>query len=295
MSSEFSSVQNSQCEVYVENTQNDITSVYINLGMMCEKGEVPCSLDDDTESNFNGSIMDSEGVVAISKPADLEKFYREGNPPVNKVPVKRKHKHSPATSIDSTGTFVKQNNTSVDSKRQALEQPVSFSNIRGQPSHLSDCKSYEPLTERDYDDLIFRDEIEAIMRIHKIKGHAKRDILEFLMIMQNRLRPIGVNKDVKQTTELSKIPRNMEVNKQIEIKTTYAKILENNAPKPVTNISFKGAISKKVPPPGPSKLVSESTTTNLAQSKIVNNARSKSTLPTLIIKPANEEIKTSAS
>ncbi|GBN02374.1 hypothetical protein AVEN_128637-1 [Araneus ventricosus] len=92
MSSEFSSVQNSQCEVYVENTQNDITSVYNNLGMMCEKGEVSCSLDDDTESNFNGSIMDSEGVVAISKPADLEKFYREGNPPVNKVPIKRKHK-----------------------------------------------------------------------------------------------------------------------------------------------------------------------------------------------------------
>ncbi|GBM14116.1 hypothetical protein AVEN_60952-1 [Araneus ventricosus] len=71
-------------------------------------------------------------------------------------------------------------------------------------------------------------------------------------------------------------------------------MLENNAPKPVTNISFKGAISKKVPPPGPSKLASESTTTNFAQSKIVNNARSKYTLPTLIIKPANEEIKTSA-
>ncbi|GBL76033.1 Putative protein in type-1 retrotransposable element R1DM [Araneus ventricosus] len=86
----------------------------------------------------------------------------------------------------------------------------------------------------------------------------------------------------------------MEVNKQIEIKTTYAKMLEKNAPKPVTNISFKGAISKKVPPPGPSKFASESTTTNFAQSKIVNNARSKSTLPTLIIKPANEEIKTSA-
>ncbi|GBM36135.1 hypothetical protein AVEN_179125-1 [Araneus ventricosus] len=83
----------------------------------------------------------------------------------------------------------------------------------------------------------------------------------------------------------------MEVNKQIQIKTTYAKMLEKNAPKPVTNISFKGAISKKVPPPGPSKLASESTTTNLEQSKIVNNARSKSTLPTLIIKPANEEIK----
>lgn len=294
MSSEFSCVQNSQCEVYVENTQNDINSVFNNLGMMYEKGEVPCSLDDDTESNFNGSIMDSEGVVAISKPADLEKFYREGNPPVNKVPIKRKHKHSPATSIDSTGTFVKQNDTSVDSKRQALEQPVPFSNIRGQPSHLSDCKSYTPLTERDYDDLIFRDEIEAIMRTHKIKGHAKRDILEFLMIMQNRLRPIRVNKEVKQTKELSKIPRNMEVNKQIEIKATYAKMLEKNAPKPVTNISFKGAISKKVSPPGPSKLASESTTTNLAQSKIVNNARSKSTLPTLIIKPANEEIKTSA-
>ncbi|GBN03721.1 hypothetical protein AVEN_164043-1 [Araneus ventricosus] len=106
--------------------------------------------------------------------------------------------------------------------------------------------------------------------------------------MQNRLRPIRVNKDVKQPTELSKIPRNMEVNKQIEIKTTYAKMLENNALKPVTNISFKGAISKKVSLPGPSKLASESTTTNLAQSKIVNNARSKSTLPTLIIKPANE-------
>ncbi|GBN57196.1 hypothetical protein AVEN_94630-1 [Araneus ventricosus] len=248
MSSEFSSVQNSQCEVYVENTQNDINSVFNNLGMMYEKGEVPCSLDDDTET----------------------------------------------TSIDSTGTFVKQNDTSVDRKRQALEQPVPFSNIRGQHSHLSDCKSYTPLTERDYDDLIFRDEIEAIMRTHKIKGHAKRDILEFLMIMQNRLRPIRVNKDVKQTTELSKIPRNMEVNKQIEIKVTYAKILEKNAPKPVTNISFKGAISKKVSPSGPSKLASESTTTNLAQSQIVNNARSKSTLPTLIIKPANEEIKTSA-
>ncbi|GBL88859.1 hypothetical protein AVEN_93593-1 [Araneus ventricosus] len=294
MSSEFSCVQNSQCEVYVENTQNDINSVFNNLGMMYEKGEVPCSLDDDTESNFNGSIMDSEGVVAISKPADLEKFYREGNPPVNKVPIKRKHKHSPATSIDSTGTFVKQNDTSVDSKRQALEQPVPFSNIRGQPSHLSDCKSYTPHTERDYDDLIFRDEIEAIMGTHKIKGHAKRDILEFLMIMQNRLRPIRVNKEVKQTKELSKIPRNMEVNKQIEIKAAYAKMLEKNAPKPVTNISFKRAISKKVSPPGPSKLASENTTTNLAQSKIVNNARSKSTLPTLIIKPANEEIKTSA-
>ncbi|GBM31523.1 hypothetical protein AVEN_247225-1 [Araneus ventricosus] len=260
--------------------------------MMCEKGEASCSLDDDTESNFNGSIMDSEGVVASSKPADLEKFYREGNPPVKKVPIKRKHKHSPATSIDSTGTFVKQYDTSVDSKRQALEVP--FSNIRGQPSHLSDCKSYEPLTERDYDDLIFRDEIEAIMRTHKIKGHAKRDILEFLMIMRNRLRPIRVNKDVKQTTELTKIPRNMEVNKQMEIKTTYAKILEKNAPKPVTNISFKGAIVKNVPPPGSSKLASESTTTNLAQSKIVNNARSKSSLLTLIIKPANKEIKTSA-
>ncbi|GBL87909.1 hypothetical protein AVEN_192076-1 [Araneus ventricosus] len=71
-------------------------------------------------------------------------------------------------------------------------------------------------------------------------------------------------------------------------------MLENNAPKPVTNISFKGAISKKVPPPAPSKLASESTTTNLAQSKIVNNARSKSTLPISIIKPANEEIKTSS-
>ncbi|GBN44226.1 hypothetical protein AVEN_61122-1 [Araneus ventricosus] len=112
--------------------------------------------------------------------------------------------------------------------------------------------------------------------------------------MQNRLRPIRVNKDVKQTTELSKIPQNMEVNKQIEIKTTYAKMIEKNAPKPVRNISFKGAISEKVPPPGPSKLASKSTTTNLAQSKIVNNARSKSALPTLIIKPANEEIKTSA-
>ncbi|GBM00183.1 hypothetical protein AVEN_176419-1 [Araneus ventricosus] len=245
MSSELSCVQNSQCEVYVE---NDITSVYNNLGMMCEKGEVSCSLDDDTE----------------------------------------------ITSIDSTGTFVKQNYTSVDSKRQALEQPLPFSNIRGQPSHQSDCKSYEPLTERDYDDLIFRDEIEAILRSHKIRGHAKRDILEFLMIMQNRLRPIRVNKDMKQTTELSKIPPNMEVNKQIEIKITYAKILENNAPKPVINTSFKGVVSKKVPPPGPSRLVSESTTTNLAQSKIVNNARSKSILPTLIIKPANEEIKTSA-
>ncbi|GBN44225.1 hypothetical protein AVEN_61121-1 [Araneus ventricosus] len=97
MSSEFSSVQNSQCEVYVENTQNNIDSFYNTLGMMCEKGEVPCSLDDDTESNLNGSIMDSEGMVAISKPADLEKFYRKGNPPVNKVPIKRKHKHSPAT------------------------------------------------------------------------------------------------------------------------------------------------------------------------------------------------------
>ncbi|GBM51677.1 hypothetical protein AVEN_43294-1 [Araneus ventricosus] len=256
MSSEFSSVQNSQCEVYVENTQNDITCVYNNLGMMCEKGEVPCALDDDTENNFNGSIMDSEGVVSISKPADQEKFYREGNTPVNKVPIKRKHKHSPATSIDSTGTFVEQNDTIVDSKRQALEQQVPFSNIRGQPSHLSDYKSYEPLTERDYDDLIFRDEIEVILRTRKIKGHAKRDILEFLVIMQNRLRPIRVNKDVKQTTELSKIPRNMEVNKQIEIKTTYAKMLENNAPKLVTNISFKGAISKEVPPPGPSKLAS---------------------------------------
>ncbi|GBO16142.1 hypothetical protein AVEN_29552-1 [Araneus ventricosus] len=103
MSNEFSSVQNSQCDVYVENAQNDINSVYNNLGMMCEKGEVPCSLDDDTESNFNGSITDSEGVVAISKPTDLEIFYREGNPPVNKIPIKRKHKHSPATSIDSTG------------------------------------------------------------------------------------------------------------------------------------------------------------------------------------------------
>ncbi|GBM31468.1 hypothetical protein AVEN_141172-1, partial [Araneus ventricosus] len=72
---EFSSVQNSQCEVYVENTQNVINSVFNNLGMMCEKGEVSCSLDDDTESNFNGSIMDSKGVVANSKPADLEKFY----------------------------------------------------------------------------------------------------------------------------------------------------------------------------------------------------------------------------
>ncbi|GBN01062.1 hypothetical protein AVEN_172258-1 [Araneus ventricosus] len=199
MASEFFSVKNSRCEVYVENTQNDINGVYNNLGMMCEKGEVPCCLDDDTESHFNGSIMHSEGVVAISKPADLEKFYREGNPPVNKVPVKRKHKHSPATSIDSTGTFVKQNDTSVDSKRQALEQPVPFSNIRGQPSHLSDCKSYAPLTERDHDDLFFRDKF--IMRTHKIKGHAKRGILEFLMIMQNRLRPIRVNKDVKQTTK----------------------------------------------------------------------------------------------
>ncbi|GBN06750.1 hypothetical protein AVEN_266957-1 [Araneus ventricosus] len=96
-SSELSSVQNSQCEVYVENTQNDINSVFNNLGMMYEKGELPYSLDDDTESNFNDSIMDSEGVVAISKPADLEKFYSEGNPPVDKVPIKRKHKHSPAT------------------------------------------------------------------------------------------------------------------------------------------------------------------------------------------------------
>ncbi|GBM32239.1 hypothetical protein AVEN_131627-1 [Araneus ventricosus] len=85
----------------------------------------------------------------------------------------------------------------------------------------------------------------------------------------------------------------MKANKQIEIKTTYAKMLENNAPKPVTNISFKGAVSKKVPPLGPSKLTSERTTTNLAQAKIVNIARSKSTLPTLIIKPANEEIKSS--
>ncbi|GBM14118.1 hypothetical protein AVEN_60953-1 [Araneus ventricosus] len=101
MSSEFSSVQNSQCELYVENTQNDINSVFNNLDMMCEKGEAPCSLDDDTESNFNGSIMDSEGAVANSKPADLEKFYREGNPPVNKIPIKRKHKHSAAMSIDS--------------------------------------------------------------------------------------------------------------------------------------------------------------------------------------------------
>ncbi|GBM70889.1 hypothetical protein AVEN_28457-1 [Araneus ventricosus] len=100
---------------------------------MRKKGEVSCSLDDDTESNFNGSIMDSEGVVAISKPADLEKFYREGSPPVNKVPIKRKHKHSPATSIDSTGTFVKQNDTSVDSKRQALEQPVPSSNFEDSP------------------------------------------------------------------------------------------------------------------------------------------------------------------
>ncbi|GBM84732.1 hypothetical protein AVEN_20752-1 [Araneus ventricosus] len=133
MSREISSVQNSQCEVSVENTQNDITSVYNNLGMMCEKEEVPCSLDDDIESNFNGSIMDSEGVVAISKPADLEKFHREGNPPVNKVPIKRKHEHSPATSIDSTGTFVKQNDTSVDSKRQALEQPVPFQTLEDSP------------------------------------------------------------------------------------------------------------------------------------------------------------------
>ncbi|GBM87482.1 hypothetical protein AVEN_197389-1 [Araneus ventricosus] len=103
---------------------------------MCERGEVPCSLDDDTESNFNGSIMDSEGAVAISKSADLEKFYREGSSPVNKVSINRKHKHSPDTSIDSTGTFVKQNDKSVDSKREALEQPVPFSNSRGQPSHL---------------------------------------------------------------------------------------------------------------------------------------------------------------
>ncbi|GBL74458.1 hypothetical protein AVEN_235404-1 [Araneus ventricosus] len=124
--------------------------------------------------------MDSDGLVEISKPADLEKFYREGNPPVNKVPIKRKHKHSPATSIDSTGTFVKQNDTSVDSKRQALEQPVPFSNIREQPSHLSDCKSYTPLKERDYDDLIFRDEIEAIMRTHKKNDMRSWTFLNFL-------------------------------------------------------------------------------------------------------------------